>query len=425
MASARLVLDKRKVKADSTYPVKIRIAHVKDFQRLGTTVSLTEAEFEKLIIGKYLSKEMTAIKADLDALIIKANGIIDDLQPFNFDDFNTRFIEKGNKTDLLFLLANQSEAFRNDDKVSSANLYNQALVLLTRYNATLTKSGELPITSVNPKWLQGFEKWALKLKRTTKKGVEISEYNKTTLGMYLIRVRAIFNYAISEKILPANAYPFHRPDNQKGYSIPKGTNNKRPLSKIEIMQIYNFKTDNAGEQFAKDIFLFSYLSNGMNAIDIFRLKWSDVASNFFRFVRKKTENKPGGANEITVRLNEDLLSIIARHGTRKLNNPYIFNVIPGDATEKVILQKVRSKIGTINPTLKRIAVKLGITSDISTYFARHSFATNLMNSEAPLALISQALGHSKISTTENYLSAFSSDKAQQYMDNLLDKSKTA
>ncbi|MFC4213466.1 tyrosine-type recombinase/integrase [Pedobacter lithocola] len=434
MATARIILDKRSKKQDGTFPVKIRVAHVKAFQRLGTSLSLTEAEFIKLMAGKNLKDEQKEDKRKLDALLLKANGIIDSLEPFDFHTFNTRFSQKGDRSDLIFLLNDKASDFEKDEKYGSRNLYNQAAAMLTEYiNRNRTeKSGKITsliISTVTPKWLTDFEKWALKVtyqkkSKGSKETTTELKYSRTTLGMYLIRVRAIFNEVISRKELSAAAYPFHKADNKAGYKIPQGVNNKRALSMPEIMSIYNYEPQNQTEFFAKDMFIFSYLASGINCIDMFRLRWLDLKKDHFTFIRKKTENKTGGTNKITISLTEDLLSIIERHGTRKLNNGYIFNVIPLNATEKEIKSKTAAAISAINQGLKKIAVKIGITEEISTYYARHSYSTNLMNNEAPLAFISKQLGHKDLKTTQNYLDSFTTDKAAEYQSNLLVKDQT-
>ena len=433
MATARIILDKRKAKQDGTYPVKIRIAHVKSFQRLGTSLSLSETDFAKLMAGKNLKEDHKEDKRKLDALLLKANSIIDSLEPFDFDTFNTRFSQKGNRSDLIFLLNDKADEFEKDEKYGSRNLYKQAASLLTDYiNHNRSEKAEklrtLSISAINPKWLSDFEKWALKV--TYQKKVKGSKdlvtelkYSRTTLGMYLIRVRAIFNEVISRKELSAASYPFHKADNKAGYKIPQGINNKRSLSMAEIMSIYNYEPQNQTELFAKDMFMFSYLASGINCIDMFRLRWSDIKKDHFTFIRKKTENKTGGTNKITINLTDDLLEIIERHGSRKLNNGYVFNVIPLNAPEKEIKSKTASAISGINQGLKKIAIKLGITDEISTYFARHSYSTNLMNNEAPLAFISKQLGHKDLKTTQNYLDSFTTDKAAEYQSNLLIKDK--
>jgi len=73
-----------------------------------------------------------------------------------------------------------------------------------------------------------------------------------------------------------------------------------------------------------------------------------------------------------------------------------------------------------NHYLKRIAKKIGITENISTYYARHSFATVLRNSGEPVAFISEQLGHSNVQTTENYLSSFDRKKRREAAKKLTD-----
>lgn len=425
MATAKMVLDTRRIKNDGTYPVKVRITHDRKMVYYPTIYFFNEKEFEKINSEFRLSIDQKDIKTKLAAQEKKANDIIEELQFFEFETFALRFTAKGNKADLLSLLKSKSERLKHEGKIANANLYQQAASLLERYNKFANKSEEINIGSVSPKWLKSFEQWALSLKKINKLEVEATEYSETTLGMYLIRVRAVFNDAIDDEVLKRNQYPFYRPDNKRGYMIPKGENNKRALSKAEIMLIYNYVPQSDTEQFAKDIFIFSYLAAGMNTIDILKLRWSDIKDNQFSFIRKKTEHKKRGRNKLVIALTDDLNGILNRQGSRKLHNDYVFNVIPANATEADLIKKVKSTIATINSTLKRIAKKVGLTENISTYFARHSYATNLMNNETPLAAIQKQLGHADLKTTQNYLGSFEQSKIAEYENDLLDKTQTA
>jgi integrase/recombinase XerD len=431
MATARIVLDTRRKKSDGLYPVKLRVANVKDWKMYGTIFSLSEEDFNKLAIGKNLNESLKPIKKKTDAFIKKAEDIIEKLEPFDFTVFKTRFLQKGNRSDLIFLLKDKATAFGANEQYSSENLYNQAAEMLKAYiNKDRPKNAPelttLIISTVTPSWLRSLEKWALtatynkKIKGSTETAKEL-KYNQTTLGMYLIRVRSIFNDIISAKELSPSAYPFHKADNKSGYKIPEPINNKRPLDMVKIMEFYNHTAENNSEQVAKDFFMFSYLASGMNMVDIFKLKWSDLQNNQFSFIRKKTERKTGGTNRITIPLNPDLIEIIERQGSRKINNDYVFNIIPGAASEKELLQKTRSTIAAINTAVKKIASKLGWEEEPSTYFARHAYSNNLMNSEVPLAFISKQLGHKNLKTTQNYLDSFTTDNAVKYQDNLLKK----
>jgi site-specific recombinase XerD len=60
----------------------------------------------------------------------------------------------------------------------------------------------------------------------------------------------------------------------------------------------------------------------------------------------------------------------------------------------------------INDRMKQIALELEIPKPITTYYARLSFATILKNSGVSTEFISEALGHTSLETTKNYLAGF-------------------
>jgi site-specific recombinase XerD len=56
---------------------------------------------------------------------------------------------------------------------------------------------------------------------------------------------------------------------------------------------------------------------------------------------------------------------------------------------------------------------------LTTYVARHSFATILKRSGAPTEFISESLGHKDLRTTENYLDGFENATKQHFAKALL------
>jgi site-specific recombinase XerD len=81
--------------------------------------------------------------------------------------------------------------------------------------------------------------------------------------------------------------------------------------------------------------------------------------------------------------------------------------------------RVRKLCRQINAELHKIADGLGITEDVTTYVARHSFATVLKKSGVNIGIISQALGHQDIKTTQVYLAQFDDEQVDVAMQNLL------
>lgn len=81
--------------------------------------------------------------------------------------------------------------------------------------------------------------------------------------------------------------------------------------------------------------------------------------------------------------------------------------------------RVRKLCTQLNKELHKIAANLKIKEDVTTYVARHSFATVLKKSGVNIGIISQALGHQDIKTTQVYLAQFDDEQVDMAMQNLL------
>lgn len=78
-------------------------------------------------------------------------------------------------------------------------------------------------------------------------------------------------------------------------------------------------------------------------------------------------------------------------------------------------------IKTINKYMKLIGSEIGYDKPLTTYAARHSYATILKRSGAPLGFISESLGHKSLQTTESYLDSFEDETRRKYAEMLVPK----
>ena len=103
---------------------------------------------------------------------------------------------------------------------------------------------------------------------------------------------------------------------------------------------------------------------------------------------------------------------------KKSNDQFVFPILSEGLSpirERAIIQQA-TKI--TNKYIKRIAAELGIKNKVTTYTARHSFATILKRSGASVEFISESLGHSSLTTTENYLASFELETKREMAKNL-------
>ena len=212
-------------------------------------------------------------------------------------------------------------------------------------------------------------------------------------------------------------YPFSRNDRDKKYRIPSSSGQKgQTLSKKEILSFMNGKI--SGERIpenpmyrAKQLFLFSFFGQGANFKDLALLRYKDIGTDSIEFERQKTIRTKREARKIQIPLTDELRDILIEQGSpNKSKSNYVFGVFDPTVnyTEKQKDDMIRQWIKHTNKWLKRYC-NLNELPEVSTYASRHTFAS-LAKSHLPVAMISQMLGHSRITTTQTYLGRFEDEE---------------
>ena len=203
-------------------------------------------------------------------------------------------------------------------------------------------------------------------------------------------------------------YPF----NSFKVSKLSQTTAKRSIQKDEILSVLNYQGQTPLECLAIDLFTFSYLAAGINFGDIARLTKDNILENRLIYIRKKTQK------QIKVSLQEQAIKLIQKYSMP--DNPYLFPILSSfHKTEQQKVNRIHKIIAKVNKSLKEIGERLNIPIDLTTYVARHSFATVLKRSGVNTSLICEALGHSSERVTQIYLDSFGNDQMEDAMKNLL------
>lgn len=271
-----IIIEKRfPSKVTGKYPVKLRVTYNRKSKYYALKGEhLSEDEF----LATYNEKargENKKRRLLYDAIEARARKIIDSvLDEFSFELFQKEFLGyKTKKTTIQGYFEDKISELEKNGKYKSANLYETTLKTLTKFDKTIS------FEKVTPEFLKNFEKWMIE------KGKSI-----TTVGIYLRNLRAIFNKALSDRVI--KNYPFSKGthDNKK-YRIPTAKNIKKALTLDEIQKIFDYKPTSNGEEQAKNFWLFSYLCNGMNMADVFNLKYKNIDGDNLSFIRQKTPQK--------------------------------------------------------------------------------------------------------------------------------------
>lgn len=370
------------------------------------------------------------LRAQIDALKTTAADTLKNMPTFTPELFRRKFLGIANTGDDVFAVFERViAALRADGRIGTANCYRDAARSFQAYtdgkmkqHRQSMKQGKPKKTAKN-KTLNFADVTPDFLKRYAK-AMQDAGNSDTTTAIHCRALRRIYNTAIAEGLAAPELYPFKRASANVGekYAIATTTANKRALSAAQLAALTDCDNLTAAEQQARDLWLFSMYCNGMNFGDIFRLRRSDVVRageiHVVSFYRQKTIRRTR-RKQIAVALPPEswqhVEAIITRHGNPDkrpdaLLFPTLTDAKSPDAEKRLVQYAIR---GT-NRHLKTVAAKAGIDVALSTYHARHSFASAMKRSGAPVTFISDALGHTSISTTENYLSGFAPEQAAEY-----------
>ncbi len=374
-----IVLDSRR-KTKKGYPVKLRLTDYTETFYISLKRYFDKPTFVKIMNGKRLSQDEMFIRNELKEIEIKSIRILNQMNEYSFAEFRDIFDGKrrsGKDKTLVSLFNNYIDELRERESYNNALIYNNALMSLEGF-----KSG-ININKITPSYLRNYEKYMLS-----------NGKSKTTVSLYLRSLRAIFN---RNKDLFTN-YPF------ESYSIPKSNSSKRAIDKSDLDKILNYKFNNPTYNLYLDLYKFSFYTGGINMRDIVTLKRSDIVNGILRFKRSKT------SSDVVISLLPLVLDMIEKY---KSDSVYLFNLIDNEEA-KYLYKEVKDITATVNRVLKMVSDALSIPK-FTTYSARHSFATVLMNKGVSIAFISSSLGHMNVSTTQSYLGSFTD---QQMQDNM-------
>lgn len=277
----------------------------------------------------------------------------------------------------------------DSDSFGTSKISENAMRSFQRFNK------KLEFTDVTPELLRKYENYMMGKREDHDKSV-------TTLIFYLQALRRVLNLAKKAKIITGDMYPF----GEDKYKIPSGRTIKRAIDVKVLSTFIKYEPELTKEKQAHALWKFSFFGNGMNMRDVFNLKYENIDGDFFFFYREKTFKKTKTKKEpVTVFITPELKKIIEIYGNKKRKG-YIFNILNDRMSKEEKYVECLRAVRKVNYSVKKVCRRISIKENITTYVARHSWATTLLHKGVPVAYISKGMGHASIMTTENYLAGF-------------------
>ncbi|MDR1372360.1 MAG: site-specific integrase [Dysgonamonadaceae bacterium] len=176
-------------------------------------------------------------------------------------------------------------------------------------------------------------------------------------------------------------------------SFARFITDKRAVNEQTIIALKKmYLTHNVNLELTRDLFLFSFYMRGISFVDMANLKADNVRNGYIIYFRSKTKQM------LSVRLEPCMQEIIDRYRNRTIDD-YLLPVFT------LRNRSHTSHLRTYNKRLKRISKMLGLEKPLSSYVARHSWATIALRKKVPIEVISEGMGHENETTTRIYLAS--------------------
>jgi len=219
-------------------------------------------------------------------------------------------------------------------------------------------------------------------------------------SFYLRNLRAIYNRAVERELAEQN-----NPFRHVYTGVDKTVKRAVPLKVIRQIRDMDLGLS-PGMNFARDLFLFSFYTRGMSFVDMAFLKKKDLQNGILVYRRRKTGQK------LFVKWEKPMQEIIAKYDTA--GSPFMLPIIRNAQRDQ--RRQYKSAVHMVNNRLKVLGMKLGLEMPLTTYVARHAWASIAKSKNIPIGIISEAMGHDSENTTRIYLASLDTtmvDKANR------------
>lgn len=223
-------------------------------------------------------------------------------------------------------------------------------------------------------------------------------------SFYMRNLRSIYNDAV-EKGLVDGGNPFRHVytgiDRTVKRAIPLEV--LRQIKQLDLAQYPLL-------DLARNLFMFSVYTRGMSFVDMAYLRKKDLHGDILIYYRQKT------GHLLKIRWEDMMQTIVDKYDTG--DSPYLLPIIRNPDDDR--RRQYRSALRLVNKKLKVIGIMVGLVEPLTTYVARHAWASIAKERHIPISVISEAMGHNSENTTRIYLASLDASEIDKANKNIMD-----
>lgn len=288
---------------------------------------------------------------------------------------------------LISFMKQVVDELQDSGNLGTAHVYKSSLNTILAFHGTQ----RLQFRQITPAWLKRFEV-----------SLRARGCSWNTVSTYLRTLRAVYNRAVECRKAPYVPHLFR--------SVYTGTraDRRRALDGEDMKRVFtqlsHLGNTAPGVGRAQELFILMFLLRGLPFVDLAYLRKSDLHGNVITYRRRKT------GRALSVTLTPEAMILLQKYMNRDRMSPYLFPILRSKEGSKEAYREYQLALRNFNYRLELLGKILGLQNRLSSYTARHTWATTAYYCEIHPGIISEAMGHSSITITETYLKPFRSKK---------------
>lgn len=293
---------------------------------------------------------------------------------YTADDVIDEFNRYANEYSLFNFMEGIIVKLKQNGKVRTSETYTAALNSFKKFR----KDEDIMLDCLTSQIMEAYEAWH------QSRGVA-----PNTISFYTRILRAVYNRAVEDEVVE-NRNPFRHVYT----GVDKTLKRALPLPVIKKIKALDLSLAPALD-YARDMFMMSFMLRGMSFIDMAYLRKTDLANGYIIYRRRKT------GQQLTIEWTKDMQLILDKYPENA--SDYLLPIIRNPSTNERCAY--RNAGYNINHNLKKIAKKVGVSIPLTLYVARHSWASAAKAKGIPISVISEGMGHDSETTTQIYLAS--------------------
>lgn len=375
MATTKLYLDARKLRQDGTAPMRIMVRHNNKTASIPTSVTLKPSQWDtakQKVIGcpqrVMLNDHLASLMVSVREALMKISQGARPMRLMTAKELCERtadILHPQEEGAVLFGVTYKAFAERHENP-RTRQIYADTWHMIEKYDR---RAGSLTFEDVDKAWLESFFTWCGKTSPSV-----------NARNIHLRNIRAVFNDAIDNDL--TTAYPFRR------LKIRPVATAKRNLPISQLASLIFGECKDWQRKYV-DAFYLSFLLIGINMADLLTLPKSALQDGRLVYNRKKTKRL------YSIKVEAEAMELLRKYEGRER-----------------LLSFAEGCTAYTNFAMRMNRCLTSLMEGVTTYYARHSWATIAASLDIPKDTIAAALGHGGNSVTDIYIE-FDRDKIDE------------